>query len=275
MISMGLIALLLAVRPFSVKAREQKAGSLRGTTDTRVDNYALSQPDLARALIAVSSEFKIPMGIEWVEPKSPEPINLRWDHTTVRAIIESLVSAQRGYELDLGNAMVHIFYNGARADPSDFLNINIPEFNLQDTYVGLARLRLEQIVWARVTPPPPPGTPISVGGSVALDPHDKRQDFRMVNTNVREVLDRLTLAGDYKIWVATFLQGSALTPTGFRPTLSVWVPQAGPSHLPAWDLFDWEHSPPPPRRGPCGRVEVTWTARATPVLMRRRAGQRH
>jgi len=246
MISVGFIALMLAARPFSVEAPEQEAGSLQGTLDAQVDSYTLSQPDLARALIAVSSQFKIPMGIEWIEPKSPEPVNLTWEHTTVRAIVESVVRAQRGYELDVGDAMIHVFYSGARADTSNYLNIEIPEFNLEDTYVGLARLRLEQIVRARVTPPPSPGTPVSVGGSVALDPHDKRRDFHLEDANVREVLDRLTLAGDYKVWVATFPRGPALTPTGFRPTLSLWVPRAGANRLPGWDLFDWGHSPPPP-----------------------------
>jgi hypothetical protein len=254
MIRVGLIALLLAVRPSPVKASEQKAGGLQGRVDAQVESYTLSQPDLARALIAVSSEFKIPVGIEWIEPRSSQPIKLKWEHTTVGAIIQSLATVQPGYELEVGDAIVHIFYSGARADPSNFLNIEIPEFDLQHTYVGLARLRLEQVVAARVTPPPPPGAPISMGGSVALDPHDRRQNFRFVDAKVREVLDTLTLAGEYKIWVATFPEGPALTPTGFRPTLSLWAPQAGPNELPAWDLFDWNHSPPsPPKAGAVAR----------------------
>jgi hypothetical protein len=205
-----------------------------------------------RALIAVSSEFKIPMGIEWISQEPSKPIKLRRKRTTVRAIIESVARTQTGYQLEVGDAMLHVFYNGAKADPSNFLNIKIPEFNLQNMYVAEARRTLERIVSAKVAPPPP-GKPVSVGGETILDPRDKRQDFHWENANVREILDGLTLAGDYKIWVVTFPESSALTPTGFRPTLSLWVTNARPNHLPSWDRFDWTHGPPPPPSPPRSR----------------------
>lgn len=245
MIRVSLAALILVGEAVSLQPTQQPLGSLQERLDAIVRDYTLSKPDLARALIAIASQFRISMGIEWIEPKPPRPVNLTWKRATVRQIIESVVKAQPGYECEVEGGMLHVFYKGAGADQSNFLNIRIPEFSVENTYVAMARHRLQQMVWATVSPPPP-GQPISEGGEVILDPDDTRQNFRWQNTNVRDVLDKLTLAGYYKIWAVTFPESPARTSAGFRPTLSLWITQPRPNEFPDWDRFDWRHQPPPP-----------------------------
>jgi hypothetical protein len=123
---------------------------------------------------------------------------------------------------------------------------------LEHVHVGLARRKLEQIVWDTVSPPPPPlpGKPASWGGSVPLDPGDTAKSFRWENVEVRDALDELTLAGHYRVWAVSFPESGKRTPTGFRLTLSLWMSWLGPNSLPSWDLFDWDHQPPLPSKEP-------------------------
>jgi hypothetical protein len=225
---------------------DQPPENLQARLDSEVDEYDLSARDLARALIAVAQHFEIPMGIEWIQPASPKPVNLRWKKTTVRAVLESVVRAHPGYRLGVGQGSVHVFYAGADTDPSNFLNIPIPALDMDNVYPAVARWRLEQIVRAKVSPPPQPGRPSSVGYEITVGPRETKQSFHWKNSKVRDVLYTLALDGDYKIWTVTFPESSARTSTGFRPTLSLWITQAGPNELPDWDRFDWRHQPPAP-----------------------------
>lgn len=225
------------------------AGSAQTKLDLVVDNYSLSEPDFARALITVASKFEIPVCIEWIQPKSPQSVILAWRHRTERQIFSSIVQAQPGYDFELEAGMVHVFYTGAKEDPSNFLNINISEFVLANTYTAVALQTLRQRVRARVVPPAP-GSPISGGGETPLDPNDTRQTFEWQDASVRQILNGLTLVGAYRIWVVTFPEGPARTASGFRPTLSLWNPQAVPDALVDWDRFDWRHGPPPPNNRP-------------------------
>lgn len=242
------LALLLLVGNALWLQPAELGSPLKRQLDAVIENYRVSEPDLARALIAVASQFQVPMGIEWIQSGSRHPVSLRWKTGTVRQILESVVKSQPGYKLEVGENMLHVFYDGAKADPGNFLNIRITEVTLQRTPVAVARRRLQQIVWNKALPPSahPPGKPISEGGEVILDPDDKPQNFRWENVTVRDALDETTLAGHYKVWAVSFPDDPARTATGFRPTLSLWTPWVDPNNLPSFDLFDWRHRPPLP-----------------------------
>jgi hypothetical protein len=46
------------------------------------------------------------------------------------------------------------------------------------------------------------------------------------------------LASDRKIWIVTFTNGP-LTPTGFRPTRTLWIKTIAVDEQPVWESLRW------------------------------------
>jgi hypothetical protein len=208
----------------------------RTRLDTPVENYTVSETNRARALIQVASRFQIPMGIEWIEPAAPEGVNLSWTGVTVRKIIESVVRGRPGYAATFEGRMVHVFYEGARADKANFLNMTLHGFKVQDEHVGVALYDLHQVVVHRVSPQ----NECCVFHQIMLEPNDHLISLEFHNPTVREVLDQLTLASGSKIWAVTFREGPGLTPTGSRRTRSLWNDHLiSDNDQPVWDRFPW------------------------------------
>jgi hypothetical protein len=207
-----------------------------------VSRYSISESDLPSALIAVASEFELPMGIEWVTPGVPHPVELSWERATVREVVESIVRNEPGYELKTTDGVVHVSYKGSRDDKANFLNLRLGQFHSRTEHISVILDRLRRIVRGIVSPQPASGTDfyhvvIADRATVSLD---------LPNPTVREVLDQLALASDrYKIWAVSFQQDPGLTPTGFRRTFTIWndTPVPDPEQ-PVWDRFLWGKPPP-------------------------------
>ena len=67
-------------------------------TDT-IEDYSLQGTSFIDALLKVSARFQLPIGVEWVKsPDTLKSVSFSWSRATVKDVIETVVSAQAGYE---------------------------------------------------------------------------------------------------------------------------------------------------------------------------------
>ena len=217
---------------------------LQKRLEAKVEEYTLSEDSFLQALTRVASEFEIPMGIEWVRsPGTIRKIQISWHDGTVHEILQSLVKSQPGYELQITNGVVHVFPRSARADRRSFLNLPIDKFQVENDYVQFASRRLQQRLRGVVTPPLAVKPGMGEAGSLATGMGDRRVTFKLGNVTVRDVLDKLSLAADFKIWVVTYPEKTALTATGFYRPLSLFTNAVSDDYQPVWHLLRWGYDP--------------------------------
>lgn len=225
--------LLLELGLFTAFAQTPR--ELPGKLDKTVQNYALSEADFGRALIEVGKEFGIPMAIEWIKPAIPQPVSLSWKRVTVRQIIEAIARTSPAYRLEIVDGKVHVFYSGAQLDRTNFLNLRLAHLSVRDQFETAVlydlRVRINQILFPR----PPPNTSWR---HYVLEPNERRITMEFKDATVRQILDGLSQASHHQIWSVTFGEGSKLTPSGFRRTITLWNNDPVPDTAePVWDRF--------------------------------------
>lgn len=233
------------------------AQGLRTKLQIRVDNYSLSAPTLIQALTKVASQFEIPMGIEWVkEPSTMRTVSFSKKHATVYQIIESLVKSQRGYGFAIGEDIVHVFPRGSLKNTRSFLDLRINRFDVQDEFVAVASYRLRRLVnvpvvsrtatLRRGTSPGLPSPGSGTAGSIAAGSGDRRVSLKVRNATVRNILDRLCLAADLRIWVVSYPPRFTITKGGFRRTVALHTDVSVPDEeQPQWVFLPWGVEPTP------------------------------
>jgi len=239
-VALGLVLVVSAGSP-NVSTGPQEINS---RLDEAVHDYEVSDGTFARALILVASQFQIPIGVEWTAPTAEETVRLSWKDATVRQVLESIVRSRPGYSIRFTEGKVHVSYQGADSDRTNFLNLKLENFSVKQTHIGVALYQLRQSVLGHVTPQGKRGEITEI----ALEPNDHliSEDFR--NSTVRKILDDLTFQSDSKMWVVTFPQGAGLTATGYRRTCTIWNDARVPdSEQPIWDRFRWGMPLPPYR----------------------------
>jgi hypothetical protein len=205
-----------------------------------VSGYTVAEDSFVQALTKVASDFKLPMGIEWVrDPGTVGKVNLSLRHTTVRSVIETLVATQKGYDSRKENGVVHIFQREVGSGERNFLNLTVEKFEVRNEFVGMASQDLRALVKRTVSPPR-----IVTGGgegrSYGAGIGERRVSFKLEKVTVRNILDYLLPLAGFKVWIVTFGNTSSLTPTGFYRTTSLWNPGPLPDQeQPVWDLYIW------------------------------------
>jgi hypothetical protein len=234
--SLWLALALLCALPCSGQARSP--ADLNSKLDTPVSEYRLAQVNFLEALLHVAGDFQLPIGIAWVDtPAARAKSDSSWSNLTVRQIVESIAQTQPGYEVQLANGVVHV---ASRAVPAEqnFLLLRIPDFHAQGV-MGSVKLSLWRELNNRIDSPKH-----LIAGSILTSRNDPKLDLQFNNSTVADIFDSLAIASDRKIWVVTFEDSSALTPSGFRRSeqLSSRNPIANESQ-PEWDILYW--GPPP------------------------------
>src|SRR6266849_6724312 len=175
----------------------------------RVTNYNLGVYSFVEALVHVSSEFEIPMGIAWVNtPAAKAEMAFTWKDATVQQVIEAISKTQPGYQVQLRNGVVHVFSPGSIPERENFLTWKIKAFEMHNENADWASRKLHDLI----TPRKYAGSSM---GTTALE-----ITVELKNSSVEDILDALALASDRKIWIVTFSTDPTLTPTGFRRTLA-------------------------------------------------------
>ncbi|MGA8762457.1 MAG: hypothetical protein WB562_06165 [Candidatus Sulfotelmatobacter sp.] len=205
---------------------------------TPVHDYNLTANSLLEGLTLVASEFRVPIGIEWVNTGAPKvEFNLHLKEATVGEIIETVARTQPGYDVRVGKGAVHV-YSTEIPREQDFLLIRIGSFMASDEVVEVAERRLREVV--KLTTVLSKGVTGGTGGSLATNVGDPKINVRVANATVEDVLDALAAASPKKIWIVTFTHSLDLTPTGFRRTANLRNSFPVPDdEQPVWETFRW------------------------------------
>jgi len=217
-------------------AHSSTADDLAVKLGKRVFNYNLGTANFVAALIRVSSDFQVPIGISWVNsPAARAEVPFAWKEATLQEVIEGIAGTQSGYHVQAKNGVVHVW--PSIPDGQNFLEMRIGEFNIQNQIVELAYFKLHTLV----TPARRGNQQFSIAG-----PGDSKVTVELKNPTAEDVLDAIAVASNRKIWVVTFVDDAGLTPRGMRRTVSLWSPKPQPDEeQPGWDLFRWGDSLPP------------------------------
>jgi len=203
---------------------------LAARLNRRVTNYNLGVFNLVDALIRVSNDFQIPMGIVWVNtPAARTELPRAWKDATVREIIEDIAKTQPDYQVQVKHGVVHISQATLIADRENFLKQKIPAFELHDTLVEVASFKLHTLITSQRY------GQISIAG-----PGDSKVDLKLKNPTVEAILDALVLASNRKIWIVTFSDDTRLMPSGLRRTRSLFTDMPmSDAEQPIWHLQRW------------------------------------
>jgi len=155
-----------------------------------VTNYNLGVFNFLEALIRVSNDFQVPMGIVWVNsPAERAELPFAWKGATVQEIIESIAQTQPGYRVQIRNGVVHVSPRALIPDRENFLKLKIEAFDVHNDYIELASWKLHTLVT-----PIRGSYQISIGGT-----GDSKIDVELKDTTVENILDALVVASNRKI----------------------------------------------------------------------------
>jgi hypothetical protein len=215
-----------------VTSASQTSDDLNTKLEKRLANYNPGVSNFVEALIRVSSDFQIPMGIAWVKPDGElEKIPFAGKQTTVLEIIESIVKTEPTCRVEVRGGVVHILAPGSVPENQDFLHLRVKNFEVVNGYVDLALLKVHSLI-----------SPSKHSGfSVGAEPGESRVAVKLQDSTVADILDALVLKSSRKVWLVTFSTELNPTSAGFRRTLNPWagfsaVPDAGE---PALNLLRW------------------------------------
>jgi hypothetical protein len=133
--------------PFCAISVDEKSDDLRLALQRPLLAYTISGDSFVQVLTRVASQFRIPMGIEWVKsPESLKPLSFTWHEATVEQVLSRIVSSQPGYSYDIENAVFHVLPPDALHDDLSFLNLRIKSFAVDNEFVEFAGFRLKAIL---------------------------------------------------------------------------------------------------------------------------------
>lgn len=236
-----IICALFLLQPPSVLPCQQALTV--NSLDMVIENYTMTSDTMVQALNRMARDFRVPMGIEWVQDAATtHPVQQSWRHTKVYDVIQSLVSAYPGYECQVVDGVVHVYDRELLNDPSNPLNLRVSSFEAEKEWVALASLRLRNMLQPLVhhRDPPPPGSG-EAGSFLAGMGGERYVTVKLKNASVREVLNKLVLSAGETNWVVTYPDKRTLTSKGFRQTAALFSTAPIPEdQQPVWTLYPWE-----------------------------------
>jgi hypothetical protein len=234
-----LVLLLFAVKLSSeaaVAPRSLQTDDLTLRLSKRVSSYDIGALSLVGALLRVSNDFRVPMGIAWVNSPSVRAERpFAWKDATVQEIIQAIAKTQPGYSVQIRNGVVHVSPSMI-PDGENFLKLKIKTYQTHNAMVEVASFKLHMLV-----------TPIRGNHQVSIaGPGDSNVNVDLRDASVETVLDALVKASNRKIWIVTFTDDPSLSPRGLRRVGSLWSDKATPDEeQPSWDLLHWGDPMPP------------------------------
>lgn len=228
--------IMLLSSPATVFADEP---DLRVNLAKRVADYNLGPISLVNALIRVSTDFKIPMGIALVDsPEARAVTSLAWKDVTVRQIIQQICTTPRERcTADAVHGVLHVFSTTSIPHQQNFLKKRIEMFTVNNAEVELASAKLHMLI-----APIKGNHQFSVAG-----PGDSKVSFELKNSTVADTLDTIVRASNRKIWIVEFSDQATTTAAGFRRTESLFTASViRDDQQPVWYLHRWGDPLPEP-----------------------------
>jgi hypothetical protein len=205
---------------------------------TRVAEYRLANLNFVEALIRIGSDFKLPMGIVWVNtPTARSKADFAWRNVAVRDILETVTEGQPEYAVVVTNGIVHISTKAILPE-QNFLLLRLVSFHAQ----GVTNW-VKSSLWRQLNTQID-GPQSAYAGSILTSRDDPKLNLDFTDATVIEIFDSIALASDRKLWVVTFEDATAITPSGFRRSrqLSSRNPITNASQ-PEWDVLYWGYPP--------------------------------
>ena len=244
------ICMLCSLHAPLASARQKASSDLTSQLNRKIDRYQLEAGNFGEALIKVASDFKIPLGIEWVDnSNSRTRLKRSWKDSTILNILREIVGTQPSYKIDVGTSVVHVWSTTLVPEHENPLRIVIPTYEVNNVPLGEASRRLHGLVRSKLktTISPLPGNEKPGGrvGSLLTNPDEPKITVELYGANVEHCLDALTLSSSHKIWIATFSVDARIGSTPFRRTSTLWNSYPIPDDdQPVWDFVRWGDSLP-------------------------------
>jgi hypothetical protein len=239
------ICILCSLQVPLASAKQKVSGDLTSQLNRKIDRYQLDVGNFGEALVKVASDFKIPLGIEWVDNSSSRTrLRRSWKDSTVLNILREIVGTQPTYKIDIGASVVHIWSTTLVPEYENPLRIVIPTYEVNNVPLEAASRRLHGLVGSKLKTTKSflsgnekPGGRI---GSLLTNPDEPKITVELYGANVEHCLDALTLSSSRKIWIATFSVDARVDSTSFRRTWTLWNNYPAPDdEQPGWDFVRW------------------------------------
>jgi hypothetical protein len=132
------------------------SASAQQSSSGEVQNYSLEANNFIDALLKISAQFQFPLGVEWVKTADTlKPVRFSRNRTTVKDIIQAVVSMYAGYDWRTEDGVVHVFQRDLVKDSRNPLNITVKTFGWNHKMIfSEANSLLAQLVGQVVDPLP-------------------------------------------------------------------------------------------------------------------------
>lgn len=160
-------------------------------------------------LIEVAQHYKIPMGIEWIdkadEKAGPSALTAQ---PTVMSMVQSILDRVPGYTAEIKDGIVSIKSTSFAAHSQNFLNLTLPEYNINNDSVFGAEAALRGQIHRTLHPER--YLRGSNGGYGYGVPRDDTFDLKKIsisgkNLTVRDVLNRIASTNGNALWVVDII----------------------------------------------------------------------
>jgi hypothetical protein len=121
----------LAAPPHPNPGQSQAPPATDSKLDKRISYFQTSGQPLLSAVVGLAYEYKLPMGIEYVDREATtRPIYLEFRNESLRTIFASIVAQLPEYRVDFFGEVVEIYSPHAREDSANLFNKPIKDFSV-------------------------------------------------------------------------------------------------------------------------------------------------
>jgi len=184
----------------SGRSQQERDRSFNDRLKETLPDFDASGQAMAPLLLGLAYKHKLPMALECVTYDTVRrPLNLRLKLHSLRDIIDGIVSAVPGFQVDFTGGLVDVYCPKARLDPSNPFNATVRRFDVTnlDTHFADAELLCSL---ARQTKPN-----TACGGSIASGQWpDVSITLHLENQRVYEILNAIVSQNGRAVWTPIF-----------------------------------------------------------------------
>ena len=222
---------------------QQSAVQVPNSPTVDLQNVSLEANTFIDALLKISTQFRFPLAVEWVKSADMlKPVRFSQTHTTVKDIIQSVVSMHAGYDWRTEDGVIHVFQRDLVKDSRNPLNITLDSWPCRREMIAReVEFHLDMGVRAVVAPKIESG---GWGASFGSNPAEPKFQFNCTDVSVRYVLNRIIRVSTQNIWIATFPKIMSLTRAGFLDEVPMFNLLYVPGQdQPFWMMLRWGDLP--------------------------------
>jgi hypothetical protein len=227
-VTLAFVVLITAIGGIASAQQTEAPRDAQRMLATDVTSYSVRATNLLQAAAQISSDFGLPIGVEWSgDPASKKEIVREWHNTTLAQIVQDVATFDVEYQLEFSNGVVHLRKVSLADSPRNPLNIRISTFSTQDVYTRDAASQLSKQVSLLMFPREQEPRD-ACGGSSSAGAGEVRHSLSMKDAAVRGILDALLTRSDFAMWVVVFPDRQP--ETDYFQTESLWGNMTDPRH---------------------------------------------